>query len=670
MIAARHSIFVVGWDLHSHTRLVGESGTADDGLPIELAPFLSALVARRPELVIHLLLWDYSIIYALERELFPRLALDLKTPQVRLCLDNRAPIGCSHHQKIVLVDDCVAYCGGLDLTIRRWDTPEHSLNNPHRVDPAGMPYRPFHDVHAGVDGNAAAAIGELVRDRWRRAECTEPAPLRRGDACWPKSVNPDFTDVNVGIARTDPCPSDGRPIREVEALFHDAIEHAQRYIYIENQFLTSQPIARHLARRLRQNSNIEALLITPGRHKNWMETRTMRNGRIRFCQTIERARVGGRCCFLYPEVMDGETTTDTMIHSKVVIVDDRFLRVGSANLNNRSMGADTECDIAIEARNERERRTIRRIRNALLGEHCGADADTVERALAETGSLLHVARSLSRNGHRLRPIDDGEPDPEEMAQYIEELADPDRPIEPRSIWQRTKENAVAIGRSNTFKFALAALLIVGLTLAWNYTPLAGYAKADAVRDLLAVVRDHPLSPLIVLGVFIGGGLISFPLIVLIAATTAVFGAWPGMLYAAIGALTSGMITYGIGRLLGREALQSCLGPKLNRIRQRVVRRGVLAVAVLRLVPVAPYTVVNLVVGACAIRPLDFFAGTLLGLTPGILIFGALGETMMRLMTEPSATEIALAGAFVVVWLAVSLGIQALVSRLGNQFHEA
>ena len=98
----------------------------------------------------------------------------------------------------------------------------------------------------------------------------------------------------------------------------------------------------------------------------------MRNGRIRFWRTLHEAG-GDRVRLLYPSVEQDGTTTNTMIHSKVMVIDDRFLRIGSANLNNRSMGADTECDLAIEAGTDRERAAIVAVRDRLLGEHCGVD---------------------------------------------------------------------------------------------------------------------------------------------------------------------------------------------------------------------------------------------------------------------------------------------------------
>ncbi|MEK9971309.1 MAG: phospholipase, partial [Ferrovibrio sp.] len=209
---ARHSVIVTGWDIDSRTPLVGPDGKTGDDLPVEFGAFLTALVRRRPQLSIKLLLWDYySAVYSLERELMPSLALQWNTPrQIELCLDDVLPIGASHHQKIVVVDDAVAFSGGLDLTIRRWDTDRHELGNALRVDPAGKPYPPFHDVQMMVDGAAAAALGQLVRGRWYRVthELLAPAPAFHAQADrdpWPAAVPPDFTGtVSIGIARTEP----------------------------------------------------------------------------------------------------------------------------------------------------------------------------------------------------------------------------------------------------------------------------------------------------------------------------------------------------------------------------------------------------------------------------------------------------------------------------------
>ncbi|HYR65323.1 MAG TPA: phospholipase D-like domain-containing protein, partial [Reyranella sp.] len=434
-LKARRSILIVGWDIDSRTRLVGESGKPADGYPSGFADFLGQLVATRSELHIDLLLWDYSLLYAGERELLPRLSLQWRTPErISLCLDDTVPFGCSQHQKIVVVDDAVAFSGGLDLTVRRWDTSRHDADNRNRVDPSGHPYRPFHDVQMMVDGEAAHALASLARWRWCRANGGKPSVEPVGDP-WPEKVAADFTDVEVAIARTQPRYDGADGAYEVETLFLDSIDHAERSIYIENQFLTCPVIAARLARRLRQRSELEVVIVAPRSHDSWLERRTMRNGRIRFWRTLSEAG-GPRVRLLYPSVEQGGRATDTMIHSKVMVVDDRFLRVGSANLNNRSMGADTECDLAIAAAGDAERAAIAAVRNRLLGEHCGATAEEVAAALGQHGSLVQAALSLAAGGHRLRPIEDGEPDDGGLVGMAEQVADPRRPLRPARLLRR------------------------------------------------------------------------------------------------------------------------------------------------------------------------------------------------------------------------------------------
>src|SRR3569832_2150888 len=78
-------------------------------------------------------------------------------------------MGGSHHQKVVVIDDQLAFAGGLDLTLGRWDTPDHVPDDPRRIELNPAPARPYHDVQVAVSGAAARALGELARERWRCA---------------------------------------------------------------------------------------------------------------------------------------------------------------------------------------------------------------------------------------------------------------------------------------------------------------------------------------------------------------------------------------------------------------------------------------------------------------------------------------------------------------------
>src|SRR5262249_2866852 len=168
-------------------------------------------------------------------------------------MDSSHPLGASHHSKVVVIDDAVAFVGGIDLAKGRYDTPEHAAGFEWRRDFDGVDLPPHHDVQLMVDGAAARALGDYARGRWLRTTGERlEAPAARSDL-WPESIRPDLTDVDVGIARTEPPYGGARAgVREIEALFKDAIAAARKTIYIENLYLTSAAVGDALAARLTQ----------------------------------------------------------------------------------------------------------------------------------------------------------------------------------------------------------------------------------------------------------------------------------------------------------------------------------------------------------------------------------------------------------------------------------
>jgi phospholipase D1/2 len=660
MIKAQRSIVIAGWDIHSQMRLVGRSGKADDGYPAAFAQFLAALVKEKPQLDIRLLLWDFSVLYAAERDPFPTMRLNWKMPSsIRFCLDDCVPIGSSQHQKIVVIDDAVAFSGGLDITVRRWDTSDHRLGEPHRVDTSGRPYRPFHDVQMMVDGAAAQELAELLRGRWSCAACEDLPRASVDSDPWPEHVEPHFTDVDIGIARTQPRYEEQSQLRQVERLFLDSIDAAERTIYFENQFLTAPGIARRMAERLRACPALEVLIVSPDSHESWLEAHSMHSGRIRFGAILREAG-GERVHLAYPRVTVGARSSAVMVHAKVMIVDDTILRVGSANLNNRSMGTDTECDLVIVASNDTDRRRITELRNGLIGHHCGATAKEVVQALDDAGgSLIQMARTLRCNGHSLEPIVD-EVTAGEMIDLLQGVADPQQPIGAEDFVGSMVGGKVSSQHVATLaKVIVAGLLVVALALAWHSAP---FANPQAVRDALASIASYELAPAMVVATFILAGLVMFPVTVLIAATAATFGPWLGFSYAAVGALASALTTYALGAAIGKRTLRNLLGPRLNRIRRQAAKRGVITIAAVRMVPIAPFTVVNLVAGASSIPVFDYVAGTLLGMLPGLIMISAVGHQLARILTAPSATDFAWLAAAIIGWIALSIGVQAVVAR--------
>jgi uncharacterized membrane protein YdjX (TVP38/TMEM64 family)/phosphatidylserine/phosphatidylglycerophosphate/cardiolipin synthase-like enzyme len=665
LLQARHSVYIIGWDVDSRAPLVGPTGEADDGLPRELGPFLTALVERRPELKINILLWDYSLFFTSEREAMPAFALRWKTPpQIDLCLDDAIPLGSSHHQKIVVLDESLVFSGGLDLTIRRWDTCDHDPACPHRVDPAGKPYRCFHDVQMMVDGDAARAMTDLARERWARAAYEELPEVPPADTPWPAEVEPHFRNVEVAISRTEPAYSTRPIVQEVETLFHDMIGTARRTIYVESQYLTCASFFRVLARALKRNLELEAIIVCPFAYRGRVERTVMTSGRARVARILRRNGVADRALIAAPRISHDGAVADPHVHSKVMIVDDRYLRVGSANLCHRSMGTDTECDLTVAAgTDDTARSAVVTLRDTLLAEHCGVTLEELQAAIASHDSIIAAVKSLPRRSHWLQPVADRFL-PVTPPTLWEAVADPREPIDPTRILS-VEGNAVGRSKRRPLLAAagilLALMLFLSLAAAWTVTPLAELANPELWADWIAGLHG-PFAAILVILLFVVLGLVMFPVMVLIAVTAAVFGAWPGVLYAAAGALASALTTYAVGRWLGPRGLRQFFGPRLNLITRSFARKGIPTVTLVRLVPVAPFSIVNLAAGAICIPAADYLLGTAIGLTPGLALMSLLGDQAIGLIQQPSLMGIATMGGLLALAIGVSVGLQIFISR--------
>ncbi|MBW8755685.1 MAG: phospholipase, partial [Sphingomonadales bacterium] len=281
MLAARQRIFLISWDFDSRIRL-GEGRRwwnlpRREIFPARLGAFMVWLVKRAPRLQIKLLEWNFgalkfllrgTMILDLVRFLFNR-SIDFK-------LDSAHPLGCSHHQKIAVIDDRFAVCGGIDITSDRWDTTAHLHEDQRRRRPNGRLYGPWHDITMMLEGEVAGALGDLGRERWRQAGGGEMAACEPQDeTAWPESLAAEFADVEVGVARTRAAYNGYEEIREIEALFVEQIARAKRFIYAESQYFASRRIAEAIARRVAEPDPPEIVLINPLTAHGWLEQTAM-----------------------------------------------------------------------------------------------------------------------------------------------------------------------------------------------------------------------------------------------------------------------------------------------------------------------------------------------------------------------------------------------------------
>ncbi len=668
LLTAQRSIFILGWDIDSRQQLVPDG--PDDGWPEQVGDLLNALVSRRRSLRAYVLTWDFAMLYLLEREWLPLYKLDWRTHRrLSFRLDAKHPTGGSHHQKFIVVDDSVAFVSGFDLSRSRWDTSEHRCEEPRRRNPSGLSYGPFHDVGAVVEGECARAIGELARERWlratgRRARTAVDQPV---DGRWPKSIEPALRDVPVAIARTEPVMDEHPPVDEVRLLHLDAIAAARRDIFAENQYFTSTLIARAFRERLDEPQGPDIAVISPQTQSGWLEVNTMGVLRARLHRDLTAGDRFGHYRLLCPKLpwlADDKGCLN--VHSKVLVADDRLAIVGSANLSNRSMGLDTELCLAIEANGDANiRAAIAAFRNRLLAEHLDSDPATIEAAHERHGRLIATIEAMGRPGRRTLAALDPPLDPTLDAIVPDHsVLDPEQPIDPDALVADLVPEPATRGVTRVRVLALAAVMlaIAVAALAWRFVPSASWLELGTIVDYARNLETQPLTVAAAFAAYLLGGLLFVPVTLLIAATVLVFGPIEGALYAMGGTLASAASTYALGRALGRDLVRRLAGRGLNALSRRLAKQGLLAMTLVRLLPLAPFAVVNAVAGASHIGWRDFLLGTLLGMLPGIVVIATFVDSTVAVVNDPSPRAISVLVAVAAVACAAIWSMQRWVAN--------
>ncbi len=630
---AEQQVMILAWDIHSRLQLEPSNTTTT------LGKMLDQLVRNKHRLHVNVLSWDFSLLFAVSREWLPIYKLEWDTHRrLKFCLDDHYPLGASHHQKVVVIDDVLAFAGGLDLTRGRWDTQEHRADDARRqaVDGVPLPIRPYHDVQMMVTGSAAAALGSLARERWRRGTGKKLAVPKTGAPHWPTGLQVDIEDVDVAIVRTAPAYGSYLEVREVEQLYLDSIAAAQNYIYIENQFFTAHLIVDALARRLAEDDGPEVVLNLPLNTEGWLSQQSMDMMRVMSIKTLRDTDKHKRLAVYYPQ-RPGLGELSINLHAKIMIIDDRFVRVGSSNLNNRSMGLDTECDLAIEVRQSETRVTenIRHFRNRLLGEHLDCNPEAVNEMVQQQGSLIRGIEALRSEGRSLQPLEPHLGKPDERLLKDIQLADPERPVDSDTLLKHfvPEKQTESIGR-RIVGWTITLLILVGVAAAWRFTPLSEWLDIRQLAEGISQWHDSSITPLIVIAAFIVGGLLVVPVTAMIIVSVLVFDPVLGFFYALAGSVISALAGYGLGSQLGRSAVRQLAGKRINEISRQLAKRGFLTMLVVRIVPVAPFTIVNLVAGASHIRLRDFGLGTLFGMIPGILGIALLTDRVEATLRSP------------------------------------
>jgi uncharacterized membrane protein YdjX (TVP38/TMEM64 family) len=515
-----------------------------------------------------------------------------------------------------------------------------------------------------VDGDAAAALGELARERWRRATghvIDSFTPDQDHDP-WPASLEPVIHNVPVAIARTMAEYEGDQGVREVEQLYLDSIAAAEHFIYIENQYLSAHCIREALAERLQRSGGPEVVIVMPEKTGGWLEQHTMDVLRSRLVGQLQDAVNANSLRLYYPQ-LSPTSDVSLMVHAKVMVVDDRLLRVASSNLSNRSMGLDCECDLAIEAKPGSDaQRAIKSIRERLLAEHLGIEPDAMAEAMQQEQSLIKAIERLRGGERTLQPLD-AVVDPQ-VDELVPEsaLIDPEQPLDSEQIVNHFVPDE---HKPQTARGVILAVLVLtallGLAAAWRWTALGDWLELDTLISQAEALNAHTATPLLViLGIALAGSL-AVPLTLLVVTAVLVFGPLVGFFYALAGAVLSALLSYLAGQGVGRDLIRRFAGKRLNSVSKKLSQRGILTVVTLRIVPVAPFAIINLVAGASHVSLRDFALGTVLGLLPGLVAIAVFADRFVKSIRNPDSGSFAWLAVIVLIIALATFGLRKWVS---------
>ena len=660
LAGARRQAMLLCWDIDSRVRLYRPCDAQH--APCHLTGVLHRALADNPGLEIYLLPWDFAMIYAFEREWLPLFSRPFaRHPRLHIRFDGHHPLGASHHQKLLVVDDRAALVGGFDPSKWRWDRRGHDPDDPIRTDPDGSPYPPFHDLALAVTGPICRDLGELARERWARAtgEALSDPPPVNGTPPWPaERIAVSLEHATIGITRTLPAYRNQPEVREIEATLCRMIATARRCLYVENQYFTSHRIGEALATSLERAEGPEVILVLPREKDGWLERMTMDVLRARLVERLRAADRHDRLRLYYPAVKKLEPAM-VSLHSKLVIADDRELNLGSANTSNRSMGFDSELNLSLLGEDERARRAIAAMRHELLAEHLGRDRATVAESETRLDSTIGAIETLSDpDGPRwLEPLTIRLDEWLDRQVPDSAVIDPERARPPEEVIDMFIEGPHRRSlrrRATAFALLIAALVAVAMGL--RVAGLDETFGPRAVLERLAGLREMAGGGWLFLGIAALALLLGMPATPVIVAAGLLFGAWAGFGLAYAALLLAALAGFLVGQGLGAEALRRLAGKRLDRISRRLARRGILTVFSLRLVPIAPFTVVNLVAGASRIRPRDFLVGSLLGLMPGTLALTVFSDRLLHTLLDPSPGTIAVLALLAVAFIGIGWGL--------------
>ena len=466
---AKRYLLLAGWQFDSEVPLLRGDEAKETAGEVRFLNFLELLCDSNPELEIYILAWDFSAVFSLEREWFQDVIFNWSTNErMHFRFDNVHAAGATHHQKLVIVDGATAFVGGMDICSSRWDDRRHLNENPERVDLDGTRYGSYHDIQSYHTGPVVRVLLDLFVRRWTDSGGDAlKLPTAEAQAPFiPAQAFPLPTN-QVAVSRTQArTPQTGqKEIHEIRHLFVDAIMSADRLIYLENQYFSSQAIYWSLVARmsLPDRPSLQIIMMLPDRLP-MTEELFLGLPQMKMLRSLEQvAGKTGHTLSVYSSAqLDHGNRKMTFIHSKLLLIDDRFLTVGSANATNRSMGLDTELNVSWEATDPEHQvdlvAAIRGLRASLLAEHAGLYGSNEEQRFENIENLTRHLDCLA-DDHEAR-LCRYQPDPTleksdwpDALEPVARVVDPEKPIDNEFIFESLSKSELGSFAKGIFKLS-------------------------------------------------------------------------------------------------------------------------------------------------------------------------------------------------------------------------
>lgn len=669
---ARHRILIVGWAFDDCIRLMrsDDPDSSDSGT---LGESLTRIAESRPHVQVQICVWHAPPVFSGDHHIsatFRKAAARL--PNLTVSFVSPASHFNSRHEKYVIVDDVLAFVGGIDLTHERWDTERHMATHEGRVNPQGEHYTPYHDMQVALSGPVVHDLYTIAANDLDLEGDWSPAD----HALWPEAVPADAhnTPIMLALTRSDPDPEQNST-QQIKAVYHAMINSASEFIYIENQYFSSDSVTQALSQQLQREDGPEVVIVLPRELPDTLGRLTMGvNASMHLSQLLE-SDVHGRLG-IFNLVAPDDPNVDVKVHSKLMLVDGRCLTIGSANINQRSFNFDVELNMVLDAQESDSPTCVQELEDRMLAQRTGLSVEDWHQAVeqnANSKSAAMRARAQTWSG-----LQEGQDflTPGAVPREVMDYFDMDHAPPAEAVLHKMSKSTALEVSLRAKKVILAAAIAVGviglvfLLSRFDIRSALSFEMSfdQVMRGVDGLSERNPVvAGLLSIGVFWLAISLFVTITVPIVFFSAVHGPWWGIFYSSLGVLSGGALYYVLGLLLHDSKR---LG-KIEVVRrakvqlEKVKPYGTWAVAISRMVPTGPFLVVNFVTGAVGFTLGQFVVGSLIGLLPGIVALSLFGEAIRNVFTDPSIVSVSWFVVLVAAYFLIVNGALHLIKRLAG-----